>query len=131
VSAALPPSSVDAARTEIARLTAELAKYVGHEPTVAEEMAYAWQQVDRLRAERNGARSIAVALEQENARLQQVIGHLLTTCLERDRLTVWALDLDAMLGRVELTDLGNSRVEIAYQWLQERLAAPGGASCRP
>jgi hypothetical protein len=72
------------------------------------------------------ARQIAVALEQENARLQQVIGHLLTTCLQRDQLTVPTFDLDAIHGRVKLDDIGNGRTRISYQWAPD--AQAGGAS---
>lgn len=74
------------------------------------------------------AQRIAVALEQENARLQQVIGFLLTNPMQQMAIRAWTSDIDAMAGRVTLTDLGNRRTEIKYEWLQDFLAAPGGAS---
>jgi len=67
--AALPPTSIDALRDEIARLTAHINLYLVHEPTVAEEMAYLREENDRLRDERDRARRFAVAFEQELAQL--------------------------------------------------------------
>ncbi|MDH6116855.1 chromosome segregation ATPase [Kitasatospora sp. GAS204A] len=128
MNAALPPTSMDALREEVERLRVHLAEFVGHEPTIREEMGYLSRERMRLRSERDRARRIAVQLEQENARLHQVIGFLLTNPLQRMAMRVWTSDIDAMLGRVELADLGNDRTEITYQWLQDRLAAPDGAS---
>lgn len=48
---ALPATTVDALRDEVTRLTTELEKYVGHEPTIAEEMAHLRAELDRLEQE--------------------------------------------------------------------------------
>lgn len=128
MTAALPPTSLDAARDEITRLRAELENYVGHEPTVREEMAYIRSQNDELDAAVEQARAVAVALEQENARLHQVVGFFLTNPMQQMAIRAWTSDIDAMAGRVHITDLGNRRTEIKYEWLQDFLAQPGGAS---
>lgn len=46
---------------EVHRLRAELGKYVGHEPTIAEEMAYVQAENERLRTELAQARKQATA----------------------------------------------------------------------
>jgi hypothetical protein len=75
------------------------------------------------------ARRIAVALEQENARLQQVVGFLLTNPLSRLSMTVYTSDIEAMAGRVTLTDdPATGKTTIGYQWRRDFLASPGGAS---
>jgi hypothetical protein len=48
-------AQLKAAHAEIERLRAELAKYVGKEPTIAEEMTYLGSEVDRLVAQRDRA----------------------------------------------------------------------------
>ena len=68
--AALPPTTLDALRDEVARLNAHIAQYTVHEPTVREEMAYIKSENDRLRDERDQARRWAVTLEQELAHVQ-------------------------------------------------------------
>jgi hypothetical protein len=127
--AALPPTSPDALRDEITRLRAELENYQGHEPTVREEMAYVQSENDRLDADAEQARRIAVALEQENARLRQVVGFLLTNTIGKFAMHVYTSDIDAMAGRVTLADdPATGKTTITYQWLQDVLAAPGVAS---
>jgi uncharacterized protein (DUF3084 family) len=77
VTAALPPTSLDAARDEIARLRGELEKYVGHEPTVREEMAYIRSENDRLEAELAKAQQDLRAYRAANASwLQVVVRHV-------------------------------------------------------
>lgn len=73
MTAALPPTDLNAARDEITRLRAELAKYVSHEPTIREEWAHIRQENAQLESQLELARSIAVSLEQENARLTATV----------------------------------------------------------
>lgn len=56
---------VPAMAAEIRRLTAELAKYVGHEPTIAEEMAYLQTENDRLTTELDLARTVPAAMRRQ------------------------------------------------------------------
>ncbi|GAA0704509.1 hypothetical protein GCM10010193_69370 [Kitasatospora atroaurantiaca] len=59
------------------------------------------------------ARTAAVALEQENARLCAVIVYLLTGMLATPELTLPSRGLDAVTGRVELTERdGVTRIEV-------------------
>lgn len=73
MTASLPPTSMDALRDEVARLRAALELYVGHEPTVREEMAYVQSENDRLRTERDQARRFAMAFEQELAEVRKKV----------------------------------------------------------
>lgn len=49
-------------------------------------------------------RSLAVALEQDNARLLAVIGHLLSNALGTTSTSAWDSDIDAFAGRVGLSE---------------------------
>lgn len=93
MTAALPPTSLDALRDEIARLTAHIAMYLVNEPTVAEEMAH---------------------LREENDRLTAVVGHLLTNPLGTTQLTAFTSDLDAMNGELDIDEQGDDRTVITY-----------------
>jgi len=93
VTAALPPTSIEALRDEVERLTGHIAKYLVHEPTVAEEMAYLRRQNDRLTA---------------------VVGHLLTNPLGTTQATAFTSDLDAMDGDLDIDEQDDDRTVITY-----------------
>ncbi|MGA5820907.1 hypothetical protein ACPC54_23940 [Kitasatospora sp. NPDC094028] len=80
---ALPPTSMDALRDELARVRAQLAEYVPSEPTVREEMAH---------------------VRGENDQLAAIIGHLLVNVIGTTIHTVKPRDLDAFMGLVLVDD---------------------------
>ncbi|BBB01023.1 hypothetical protein RVR_8255 [Actinacidiphila reveromycinica] len=78
---ALPPTDIESLRNELDRTRNELAKYVGHEPTVAEEMQY---------------------LSEENERLRKIAAFLLLEYAEKSTVDLWDDDLDTMTGPLDI-----------------------------
>jgi hypothetical protein len=72
---------MEALREELARVRGQLAEYVGHEPTVTEEMRY---------------------LSEENTRLRQVAAYLLVEYAEKNTVDLWDDDLDTMNGPFDM-----------------------------
>jgi len=132
VTAALPPTSVDALRSEVTRLAALLGTYVGVKPTVAEEMAYVRSENDRLRAERDQARRFAVTFEQELAELRSVVDAF---CAERAGVITAILnchpdnqhDYDRWQGHAESRRQLSQRLGLPVGWPVERNPAKDGA----
>lgn len=79
-------------------------------------------ELDKLKTERDQARGIAVGLEQENARLTAVIGHLMTNAMNVSEHEAWTCDLDALMaGSLDITEMGG------WTALRFTSAARGGA----
>jgi hypothetical protein len=78
---ALTPTTMEALREELARVRAELAEYVGHEPTVAEEMQH---------------------LSDDNMQLRKAVALLMTEYAEKTTVDLWDDDLNSMTGRLEM-----------------------------
>lgn len=78
---ALTPTTMDALREELDRVRKQLAEYVGHEPTIAEEMKH---------------------LGDENDRLRQIIAFLVYDALDRPSISIQVDDIEYMTGRLDI-----------------------------
>jgi hypothetical protein len=77
---AIPPTSKAALREEIARLRAQLDQYVGHEPTIREEMQH---------------------LASENETLRKAIAFLMIENIGKTSIDLWNDDLDHWNGSLD------------------------------
>lgn len=77
---ALPPTTKAALREELARLRAQLDEYVGHEPTIREEMQH---------------------LASENETLRKAVTFLMIESVGKTSIDLWNDDLDHWDGRLD------------------------------
>jgi hypothetical protein len=77
---ALPPTSKAALREELARVRAELDQYIGHEPTIREEMQH---------------------LSSENTTLRKAVTFLMIESIGKTSIDLWNDDLDHWDGSLD------------------------------
>lgn len=122
---ALTEADRDTYRAEIDRLTTELAKYVGHEPTIAEEMAYVRELNAELEALEEQVREYWIP--QPNHPAGDIVGVSVHT-LDGKR---WAVRHESILGMRAWTSDGWTpplfvvAKEIAYCWERDAALAEG------
>lgn len=78
---ALPPTTIDSLREELARVQAQLDQYVGYEPTIREEMNH---------------------LSEENDLLHKAVAFLVYDALDRPSISILDADIDYMVGRLDI-----------------------------
>jgi hypothetical protein len=122
---ALTEADRDTYRTEIDRLTAELAKYVGHEPTIAEELACQCEALDQAEALAEQVREYWIP--QPGHPAGDVVGVSVHTL---DGLR-WAVRHESILGMRAWTADGWTpplfvvSKEVAYCWGRDKALAQG------
>lgn len=77
----LTPTTMEALREELERVRAQLAEYVGHEPTIREEMQH---------------------LSGENETLRKTAALLLVEYAEKNTVDLWDDDINSMTGRLDI-----------------------------